>query len=256
MLVVPALAGHASPGYTKMYLKNAEASYIQARQQEQQGIVDDASRGYKEALDHAMSASKDPGYLASVRLGGESLATVGRRAIALQKKIVAAYPEDPNNEPAKLARIHLNKLYKSMQKLETNNPTWFYLDAVMMAAKQNYMSASLILDRALKCHGGSEAVKAKCRKLLSHIGSAGEQQRKWYVADNIKRAEEFKRSYKPGLFSSSSSIYCPPEDSAKSSSSTPDYERRARNAESQGDYGAAARFRGGGSTVGDSSTYW
>ncbi|MCA9803080.1 MAG: hypothetical protein KC777_14015 [Cyanobacteria bacterium HKST-UBA02] len=252
-------ACQASPGYSRLYMKNAESSYIQARQQEQSGFLDDAARGYRAAIGQALNCSKDPSFLNSVRMGGDSLGTIGRRAITLQKKIVSRIPDSARDVHSVQARMELNKLYKSMQKVEPDNPTWFYLDAVMLASKNNYMAATIVLKRALLCKSGSPAVKEKAKSLLSHIQGAGEQQRKWFVADNARQAREFQECVKRyGLLSVSSPSSSHPMDvgGGNSSSSMPDWERRARDAESRGDYGAADRFRSGSNTVQDSSTHW
>jgi len=266
-IVVLALCGTVgtASAVDRASLVEAEREYISARKAEAEGQLDGARHAYLNAVGYAMQSSGDESFRRTCRLHGESLPDVARRGIALQKKMLDKELASPSGKiSAKALTLELQRLYKMMQVLEPDNPTWLYLDAVMITNTQNYVKATGILRRCSNLPGGSPEVKNKARTLMAHIKPAYDQQRKWLDEDwekARKRREEYMK--RPIKFEpiddrwareaqSNSTPYVDPS----SSTSVPSWERQAQNAERNGDYAAADRFRSGSSSFEDGAKHW
>lgn len=225
----------------------------EARKREARGDMASAGSMYFSLLKTNCYDRGGPDY----NLPAETKILLGRRAAACLT--IAARKEIPAQTDL-LACTSFNLLHQTydiMAKLDASSPTWPYLQALRYCAFGNYVEARDSLNRCLKTSGGQESVRQKARYLLSHIQPyadndlaqlrrqdaealglllSGKAAADWAAAGEIRPSE--------------------PSPSMSSSSSVPDYERRARDAESRGDYGAAERFRSGGTTVQDSSKYW
>jgi hypothetical protein len=161
----------------------------------------------------------------------------------------------------------LVQLYPVLEKLEPSNPTWPYLNATVMAAQGRYVECKKALQRSLKTTGTSSSVRQKAQTLLTHINPyANQDYAQMKAADQaalkalLSGPSIFGGGPLGGNMFNGFGLFSGGGGSSSSSSSSnesvPDWERRARNAEAAGDYGAASRFRSGGSTVKDSSNYW
>lgn len=238
----------------------AERCFLQARKNELAGNLEGARHEYSKALMYGISSRdsyKDD--LSKIMIGGETLSAIGRRALALQAELInreSATPSGKLHLPELIAQ--LQAIYGRMEEIEPSNPNWYYLDAVIVCDREHhYVKARRQLKKCLRCPGNPQ-VKAKANKLLAHINPAANQQQIWLDIDGKKAREQFRRVMDSGPSSGRTSSWRPPSSSSSSSSgsSTPDWERRARNAESRGDYGAADRFRSGNSSVSDSARHW
>ncbi|MDZ4834648.1 MAG: hypothetical protein SGJ27_12790 [Candidatus Melainabacteria bacterium] len=265
-LQLGASANAASPKADRASMVQAESEYVRARKAENDGLMEGARNAYQNALNYALGANSDESYRRNIRLGGEPLGNVARRALALQKQLVDKETSSPSGKYAvKTLTNELQRMYKTMEMLEPTNPTWLYLDAVMITNRQNYIQASGILRRCINLPGGSPAVKARARTLLAHIKPAYTQQRAWLDEDwerTRKRREEYAKrpmswdSIKPTATAGWGDPSPNWSDSSSSSSSVPSWETQAQSAERQGDYAAADRFRSGGSSMSDGQKYW
>ncbi|MBI1271945.1 hypothetical protein GC174_16080 [bacterium] len=234
----------------------AERALLQARKDEAGGNSAAARFNYANAFIFGLS-SRDSyrESLAAVSILGEPLSSVGRKAISMQSSLVESGAHNASFDSRRNEMVKLQNLYNRMQELEPNNPNWYYLEAVVTCElEHHYVKARRFLVRCLRCPGSSP-VKGKASKLLAHIKAAADQQQIWLDQDG-KRSREWLRKpidhSKVNSYASSNSG----SSSSSSSSSIPDYERRARDAESRGDHGAAGRFRSGNASVKDSSTHW
>jgi hypothetical protein len=261
------LAGNcfaASPVNTnRSSLNEAESEYVRARKAEADGLLEGARHAYANAVGYALQSSTDENVRRNMTLGGEPLRNVARRALALQKRLLDKEIAAPSGKMAVRSLTgEIQRMYKTMQVLEPENPTWIYLDAVMVANQRNYIKATGLLRRCSNMPSGSPEVKNKARVLMAHIKPAYEQQRAWFDEDLKKlRAAEKEWAKRPVQwvdFSSGNSSYTPSESSGgeSSSSAVPSWERQAQNAERNGDYAAADRFRSGSSSMSDGQKYW
>lgn len=256
----------ATPVTNRALLNEAESEYVRARKAEADGLLEGARNAYANALGYALQASPDESYRRSMTLGGEPLGNVARRALALQKQLLDKEIASPSGKIAvRSLSGEMQRMYKTMQVLEPENPTWIYLDAVMVANTRNYIKATGLLRRCSNMPGGSPEVKNKARVLMAHIKPAYDQQRAWFDEDLKKlRAAEKEWAKRPVQwvdFSSGNSFYTPSDSgssggSDSSSSTVPSWERQAQNAERNGDYAAADRFRSGSSSMSDGQKYW
>ena len=256
----------ASPITNRASLNEAESEYVRARKAEAEGLLEGARHAYANALQYALQASPDESYRRTMTIGGEPLGNVARRALALQKQFLDKEIAAPSGKLAvRTLTGEMQRLYKTMQVLEPENPTWIYLDAVMVANQRNYIKATGLLRRCLNMNTGSPEVKNKARVLMAHIKPAYDQQRAWFDEDLKKlRAAEKEWAKRPVQwtdFSSGNSFYTPSDSgssggSDSSSASVPSWERQAQNAERNGDYAAADRFRSGSSSMSDGQRYW
>lgn len=241
-------------------LVQAESDYVGARQAEAAGQMEGARLGYQNALLSALMSADTESARRSIRLGGESLGNVARRALAIQKKLVERELQAPSGKyNAKMLVRELQHMYKTMEMLEPDNPTWLYLDAVMITNQQNYIKASGLLRRAINLPGGSPEVKSKAKNLLAHIKPAYDQQRAWFDEDWERTRQRMKEYAKHPVYISPDSFKTEPSQNwgelSPSSPGIPSWERQAQNAERQGDYSAADRFRSGGSSMSDGAKY-
>ncbi len=255
----------ASPVTNRSSLNEAESEYVRARKAEADGLLEGARNAYFNAVGYALQASPDEAFRRSLTLGGEPLSNVARRALALQKQLLDKEIAAPSGKMAVRSLTgEMQRMYKTMQVLEPENPTWIYLDAVMVANQRNYIKATGLLRRCSNMPSGSPEVKNKARVLMAHIKPAYDQQRAWFDEDLKKlRAAEKEWAKRPVQwvdFSSGNSFYTPSESSSSggesSSSAVPSWERQAQNAERYGDYAAADRFRSGSSSMSDGQKYW
>lgn len=256
----------ATPVTNRASLNEAESEYVRARKAEADGLLEGARNAYANALGYALQSSPDESYRRSMTLGGEPLGNVARRALALQKQLLDKEIASPSGKMAvRSLSGEMQRMYKTMQVLEPDNPTWIYLDAVMVANTRNYIKATGLLRRCSNMPGGSPEVKNKARVLMAHIKPAYDQQRAWFDEDLKKlRAAEKEWAKRPVQwvdFSSGHSFYTPSDSgssggSDSSSSNVPSWERQAQNAERNGDYAAADRFRSGSSSMSDGQKYW
>lgn len=236
----------------------AERALLQARKDEAGGNSAAARMNYANAFIFGLS-SRDSyrESLAAVNILGEPLSSVGRKAISMQSSLVESSASGASFDNRRNEMVKLQNLYNRMEEVEPNNPNWYYLEAVVTCElEHHYVKARRSLVRCLRCPGSSP-VKGKASKLLAHIKAAADQQQVWLEQDGKRSREWLKNAgnvnagnlYQSGDRANYSS-------GGSSSSSVPDYERRARAAESRGDYGAAGRFRSGNASVKDSSTHW
>lgn len=149
----------------------------------------------------------------------------------------------------------LEKTWEIMQGIEPNNPTWYYLRSTRACSQGRYHDARTMLQQSLRTTGGQPSVRQKAKSLLAHINKFADQ-------DLAKLNREDLHSMQM-LLSGQLDFHTGVDHSSPSSSdggwkpdNISDSERRARDAESRGDSGAASRFRSGGTTVQDHSKYW
>lgn len=247
-------------------LVQAESEYVRARKAEADGLLEGARNAYQNALGYALQASQEESFRRNIRLGGEPLGNVARRALALQKQLVDKETSSPSGKYSPKALTNeLHRMYKTMEVLEPDNPNWLYLDAVMITNTQNYVQASGILRRCINLPSGSPAVKQKARALLAHIKPAYDQQRAWLDEDwerTRKRREEYAKhpmSWEQLKPTATAGWDAPSQnwsDPSSSSTVVPSWERQAQNAERYGDHAAADRFRSGGASMSDGQRYW
>jgi hypothetical protein len=250
-----------NPVSDRAALVEAEREYVAARQAEANGQLDGARHAYNNAFQYACRSSQDDNFRRSIRIGGESIGDLARRALALQKQFVEKEVA-ANSRGAKAMTSELHRMYKVMEALEPDNPTWVYLDAVMVINTKNYIKGTGLLRRCSNMPGGSNEVKNKARALMEHIKPAYTQQRAWFDEDmaraNAAMKEAAKRPINPDLFITPSSVGPSENWGELSPQSTPtaSWERQAQNAESHGDYNAADRFRSGSASMSDGQKYW
>ena len=149
----------------------------------------------------------------------------------------------------------LEKTWEYMEDIEPNSPTWSYLRATRCCSQGRYHDARTMLQKSLRTTGGQPSVRQKAKALLAHID-------KFATQDLAKLNREDAHSLQM-LMSGQLDFHTGVDHSSSSSSdggwkpdNISDSERRARDAESHGDSGAASRFRSGGTTVQDHSKYW
>lgn len=184
---------------------------------------------------------------------------IGRRAVACLTIAARADMDRVSSDEGWAHSENLNTLEKTweiMQGIEPNNPTWLYLRATRSCSQGRYHDARVMLQKSLRTTGGQPSVRQKAKMLLAHID-------KFATADLAKLNREDAHSMQLLMSGQLNlSAGCSPSSSSSSDSGgwkpeeVSDSERRARNAESHGDPGAAARFRSGGTTVQDHSSYW
>jgi len=186
-------------------------------------------------------------------------AALGRRAVACLT--IAARKDMQHEDPGggwehSEALAMLMTCWKVMSKLEPNNPVWEYLSATRACSEGRYVEARRSLQASLRTTGGQPSVRQKAKALLSHITRYADN-------DQAKMLAEDRAAVQLLLSGQMARNWGEPVSSSSSSSSggyqpegISDSERRARDAESAGDSGAASRFRSGGTTIQDSSRYW
>lgn len=184
-------------------------------------------------------------------------AALGRRAVACLT--IAARKDMEHEDPGggwehSEALAMLMNTWRLMKKIEPNNPVWDYLTATRACSEGRYVEARRSLQMALRTTGGQQSVRNRAKALLSHINRYADNDQAKMIAEDRAAVQlllsgQMSRQWGAPVSSSSSS-------SSSSGSSISDSERRARNAESNGDSGAASRFRSGGTTIQDSSNYW
>lgn len=149
----------------------------------------------------------------------------------------------------------LEKTWEILQGIEPNNPTWYYLRSTRACSQGRYHDARTYLQQSLRTTGGQASVRQKSKALLAHINKFADQDlAKLNRADaqSLQMLMSGQLDFHTGVDHSSTSA----SDSGWKPDTISDSERRARDAESHGDYGAASRFRSGGTTVQDGSKYW
>lgn len=149
----------------------------------------------------------------------------------------------------------LEKTWEILQGIEPNNPTWYYLRSTRACSQGRYHDARTYLQQSLRTTGGQPSVRQKSKALLAHINKFADQD-----LAKLNRTDAYSLQM---LMSGQLDFHTGVDHSSPSSSdggwkpdTISDSERRARDAESHGDYGAASRFRSGGTTVQDGSKYW
>ena len=235
----------------------AKTDYVQARQAEVSGQLEGARLGYSRVLSYGLancSPGDNPG---AVKVCGESLGSIGRRAIKLQVALLRNEQSHPSGKyHIKSLENELQLLYRRMQTVEPQNPNWYYLEALMVCEREHhYVKATRLLNKCLSC-SGAPTVKAKARKLRDHIKSTADQQQIWLTHDVKIAKENFKRFVESSDFNSAPLWeYSHTDYSSDKNESIPSYERQARNAESRGDHAAAARLRSNSGSISDGSKY-
>ncbi len=149
----------------------------------------------------------------------------------------------------------LEKTWEILQGIEPNNPTWYYLRSTRACSQGRYHDARTYLQQSLRTTGGQPTVRQKSKALLAHINKFADQD-----LAKLNRTDAYSLQM---LMSGQLDFHTGVDHSSPSSSdggwkpdTISDSERRARDAESHGDYGAASRFRSGGTTVQDGGKYW
>lgn len=237
-------------------LANAQdASFVesvrQAREDEARGDYNGAGNQYYSLLDNNFSRTPLP--------HGVQVA-LGRRAVGCLT--IAARTQMQNGDPYEgwahcEALNMLEIMWRKMQKLEPNNPTWTYLMATRECSQGRYADAKLHLQASLKTTGGQPSVRKKAQLLLGHINKyANQDSARMAAADAAALKALMSGQFMTNMSSSDQVSSSSSGSSDWQNNSVSDSERRARDAENAGDYGAASRFRSGGTTVQDSSKYW
>lgn len=224
----------------------------QARQSEAQRDYSSAGMQYYSILENDILERN-----ASVPISLKS--ALGRRAIAC---LTIAARQDMERVSSDEGWAHsenlnmLEKMWEIMQSVEPSNPTWLYLRATRSCSQGRYHDARVMLQQSLRCSGGQATVKQKAKMLLAHIDKFATQdlaKLNKQDAYSLQLLMSGQLNLSAGASSSSTSSS---GDSGWKPDELSDSERRARDAESRGDSGAAARFRSGGTTVEDHSKYW
>lgn len=158
----------------------------------------------------------------------------------------------------------LMQTYVSMQRLEPNDPLWYYLEAIGMCGQGRYVEANARLKKAIKTTGGDPAVRQKANALLGHIVT--------YVAADQAKLDAMDRAAAQFLASPQGKAMIGGMMSGAmtgfglfggggggggggGSDNTPDWEKKAKNAEAHGDYNAANSFRAGNASYETYSKY-
>jgi len=180
--------------------------------------AEDAGR-FEEAADHYRQAL--------------SSSEVGRMALQMDLTLLRRQLRLPPNEK-ELARLLHRVLqdYRKMAELEPRNPAWPYLEAVVLKARGE--NARPLLDRAAKLPAPPRMQEKSAR--LQQAPDLPPQA----LASLTREGDEF----------------IPGEVNTSTQAGIPDWERRAREAEAQGDGAAASRFRSGFATTEDMERYW
>ena len=189
-----------------------------------------------------------------MKVSGEPLVAIGRRAIAMRKKIFNSNPGDKTL--LKQQKNPLEHLYCCMMNLEPNNASWYYLNGALLVSEQDFVHGRRYLRACVQCTGGSTQVKQKATTLLAHIKKAADIQEKWLMEDLAKSREWFARVMAAPYHSTYEPSKPVPDNNGSSGSTIPEYEQYARRAEDKGDYGAAERFRNGSNTWADEQRNW
>jgi hypothetical protein len=163
---------------------DAERSIYVARSAEKRGDTMTAAQEYTNAISLVQSNAPTTADLSKLVLDGEPLPSIGRRMISydlqLYKEMLAQ--QRPMMRPEAVLE-NLRAAYGKMAWIEKFNPTWPYLEAVALAADQNYRAAFEKCREAAELPGGEDSVRQKARSLASHIKPAALAQEKMKEAD-------------------------------------------------------------------------
>ncbi len=218
-----------------------------ARESEARGDFNDAGQQYYSLLRNEFNMQIPYGIQVAL----------GRRAAACLT--IAARNEMQNGNPyegwAHCEALNvLEQVWRQMQKLEPNSPTWPYLMATRECSQGRYADARLHLQQCARSTGGQASVRAKANALLKHINAyANTDQARMTASDKVAMEALLSGRFMTNMSSSDSSSS---SGGGWQPETLSDSERRARNAENAGDSAAASRFRSGGTTVQDHSRYW
>ncbi|QEX22478.1 hypothetical protein FRZ61_24100 [Hypericibacter adhaerens] len=166
-----------------LYLE-AERSVYLARASEQRGDTMSAAQQYMTAVSLVESTAPRDLNLSKLVLAGEPLPGIGRRMIYYELKLLQemlAQPQPMMRPEGVLENLRL--AYGKMEWLEPFNPAWPYLEAVALAADQDYRSAFQKCREAAQLPGGEESVREKARSLAEHIKPAALAQEQMKEAD-------------------------------------------------------------------------
>jgi hypothetical protein len=188
-----AQTGGPQPVRRGQFLESERSIYF-ARVAEKRGDVASAAQEYTTAIS-LIEASAPRGLdLGKLVIAGEPLPSVGRRMVYFQIKLYLDQIASarPTMRPEAVLR-DLRGTYGKMQWIEPDNPTWPYLEAVALAADQDYRAAFQKCREAAQSPGGEEAVREKARSLAMHIKPAALAQERMKEADQ-RAYEDYVRS--------------------------------------------------------------
>lgn len=232
-----------------------DASFVesvrQAREDEARGDYNGAGNQYYSLLDNNFSRTPIP-YGMQVALGRRAVACL---TIAARTQMQTGDPYEGWAHCEALNMLEI--MWRKMQKLEPNNPTWTYLMATRECSQGRYADAKLHLQASLRTTGGQPSVRKKAQLLLGHINKYANQDSARMAAADAAAVKALMSGQFMTNMSSSDQVSSSSSGSSDwQNNSVSDSERRAREAENAGDSGAASRFRSGGTTVQDHAKYW
>ena len=238
----------------QMELGQALEAMQTGRMWESRGDLDEAASHYMWALNSAMGTIPKNGY-ESVPFCGEPLNVLARRILYMDQQLLKTPGRTKRSGAAIVGQI--KNLYRTLETLEPSDPSWVYLDACLAAGAGNYVAAYPRAQKVATMPGADQDIRGRAQRLVAHIKPGYDAQLKWQEAQ-WKKWQAYVQSgeYYRSLTSSSSSSSSSSHYSDNSPKSIPDYERKARDAEYNGDSAAASRFRGGGDSCKDNAKYW
>ncbi len=243
--------------YQQMQLGNALEQLSSGRVWDNKGDIDEAATHYMTAVGYLTSAYPKADY-ESLQIGGETIDGLTRRVLYIDQQLLRNPSQAKRSSSAILSQV--KDLYRRLETMEPTNPSWPYMDACLLSSIGNYYAAYPRLQKSISLASSDGELKARALKLSQHIKPAYDQQQKWEEEEWKKWLKylESERAYDNIPLHDVFHIreYSSHTDQSPQNNSVPDYERRARDAEYNNDYGAADRFRSGGNTCSDDAKYW
>jgi hypothetical protein len=158
---------------------DAERSIYLARSAEKRGDIMTAAQEYTSAISLVQSNAPTSANQSKLVLDGEPLPSIGRRMISYDIRLYLdmVKQQRPLMRPETVLE-NLRGAYGKMAWIEKSNPTWPYLEAVALAANQDYRAAFQKCREAAELPGGEESIRQKARSLANHIKPAALAQEK------------------------------------------------------------------------------
>lgn len=171
----------------------------------------------------------------------------------LCRRSIACLVREAQSKPSLALHQKIMGEYKLMTNLEPNNAAWPFLAAKGYAMQGNFVSADDFLKTALEPQRGPASVRQKVKAYLS--ANAGNIAR-GHANDNIAAANVRKEIERPlDWFVPGEAIPPPIHSNRESGGGGSGSYTGLQNAERNGDWGAADRFRNGTDSWSDQNRY-
>ncbi|MBX9721960.1 MAG: hypothetical protein K2X81_11235 [Candidatus Obscuribacterales bacterium] len=176
-----------------------------------------------------------------------------RRALALQ--IVEVRKGNSN-----VSTDSIYTSYLAMKKLEPDNPTWPYLQALFkLQVQERYFDVFPLFHQAINCRGGEQSVRQKAsadlEKYRPIINARVDEQNEITKKKDWDWDHGGRAAYESGLNAMIHAHHAPSVSPTSSGSSGNGDWSASQNAQKAGDWGAASRLSNGSSTWSDRDSY-